>query len=261
KRDYQKIKISLSPDNFYDKVTSENIKKVLEATKLVEKYGKKLESFSFIKSTPKSSPVGINWLYEIVPFESIAENKEDIKSRLYYREKKTKGGFKVALKGSVTVWKWGLPIKELPIPDWAVEKIEEYVTAEVKIEASADAFGEVKVVSEERKYVESNKWVEYKKSIDPAIIGLNVTFGARGEFSLLKNNNWFAISGYASGVAGAELLSIGYHNNEWGAFPLRKGVYLDLNAGAYLVFLGKKLETSPYYERIQLIDPIDLNKE
>ncbi|MFL0152900.1 hypothetical protein V2632_16670, partial [Tenacibaculum maritimum] len=64
KRDYQKIKISLSPDNFYDKVTSENIKKVLEATKLVEKYGKKLESFSFIKSTPKSSPVGINWLYE-----------------------------------------------------------------------------------------------------------------------------------------------------------------------------------------------------
>ncbi|SFZ81286.1 hypothetical protein [Tenacibaculum maritimum] len=258
KRDYQKIKISLSPDNFYDKVTSENIKKVLEATKLVEKYGKKLESFSFIKSIPKSSPVGINWLYEIVPFESIAENKEDIKSRLYYREKKTKGGFKVALKGSVTVWKWGLPIKELPIPDWAVEKIEEYVTAEVKIEASADAFGEVKVVSEERKYVESNKWVEYKKSIDPAIIGLNVTFGARGEFSLLKNNNWFAISGYASGVAGAELLSIGDANGNFGVFPLRKGVYLDLNAGAYLVFLGKKLETSSYYERIQLIDPIKL---
>nr|BFF41237.1 hypothetical protein BACY1_30420 [Tenacibaculum mesophilum] len=256
-KDFQKWKFSLGNENF----GSKTIKKAFEATKLIEKYGKKLESLSFIKTTPTSSPVGINWFYEIVPFESIAENKEDIESRLYYREKKTKGGFKVGLKGKVTVWKWGLPIDELPIPDWAIKKAKEYITAEVKIEASADAFGEVKVVSEERKYVESDKWIEYKKSIDPAIIGLNVAFGAKGEFSLLKNNDWFAISGYASGIAGAELLSIGYTNGNFGVFPLRKGVYLDLNAGAYLVFLGKKLETSPYYERIQLIDPIDLYKE
>lgn len=251
---FEKYKLSLGSDNPL-------IKKAFEATKLVEKYGKKLEKLSFIKSTDTSSPVGITWYYNIVPFESIESNIEDENSRLYYRNRTIKGGFDVGIKGKVVIWTWGLPFDKFPIPDWAKEKIKDYITAKVDIVAKADASGKLRVVSVDKKWVESNEWKEVSKSVNPAVIALTASFGAEGEFSLLKENEWFGISGYATGTAGTELLSIGYANNEFGIFPLREGVYIDLTAGAYLNFLGKKLETTPYYKRIQLIKPLNKQDE
>ena len=41
--------------------------------------------------------------------------------------------------------------------------------------------------------------------------------------------------------------------NEFGIYPLKDGVNLDLSASAYVRFLGKKLETETFYKRIEII--------
>lgn len=94
------------------------------------------------------------------------------------------------------------------------------------------------------------------KRVDPAIISLNIAFTAKGEFSVLKDNDWFGLNGYADGTAGAELLSIGYTQGDLGVKPLRKGIYLDLRAGAHVTLAGFKYEITPYYKRILLMNPL-----
>ena len=44
-------------------------------------------------------------------------------------------------------------------------------------------------------------------------------------------------------------------NDDFQIILLRNGVFIDFQATFSGTFLGKKLETTPYYERIRLIQP------
>lgn len=66
---------------------------------------------------------------------------------------------------------------------------------------------------------------------------------------------WFSIGGDASGIAKTEIASIGWIDGDFQTSILRDGVWMDCKATGYVLFLGKKLELTPWYKKIQIIDP------
>ena len=251
-RDYNKTKFSLSSDD------NPFLKKVMEATKMTENASKFFDKIPFIKKVKDKgafSNSGINWFFEITPFEQTLENKEEEESPLYFTEKTIRGGFEAGLRGKVNIWTWGLPWNKLPIPDAAVKKLKSVITAEINIVASADVKGELIGESIEKKILGSEKWKTESQGVNPAALSLNAAFGVEGEISAFKESEWLSLSATASGLARAELLSIGYFGNEFKTTFLREGVWMDFNAEFYVIVGGFKLETTPYYQRVQLIEP------
>ena len=232
------------------------LKKALELTEETESLTKLLEKIPFIKKINKDElSTDVGFYFDIIPFEQSKENFEDQKSRLYYTEKTTTGGFDVGLKGEAKWTVWGLPYDKLPLPDWIIEEAREYLIMEVYVVANAQAGGELRVELLERKKIEQDQWVEISKSINPALIKLNVGLGAGAEISLLKDNEYFSISGVAEGIANAELMSIGWQDGQdFDVYFLREGVWMDISATAYVQVFGKKLETTPFYKKIQIIE-------
>jgi hypothetical protein len=236
------------------------IKKVFEATKMIDGVTSFLDRIPFFKRAQENEVQSnkIAWYFNVIPFEQTLLNKEDKTSRLYYKEKKTRGGFNLGLKGELKYTVWGIPydkLEKLPIPDWAINKAKEFIVAEVNLVLKANSKGEVMAETIERKFIESNEWLDHKKQINPAALSFKLSGGVEGNFSLLKDNKWFGISGTASGLVNTEVISVGWRENEFGIYPLREGVNLDLRASAYIRFLGKKLETETFYERIEIIAP------
>ena len=234
------------------------LKKLMEATKMTEKASDLFDKIPFVKRVKDKNDFtngSIGWYYKIIPFERTVENKEDSESRLYYTEKKTKGGFEIGLKGRVNIWTWGLPWDKIPIPDAAKKEIKDVLTAEISIVAGADVRGELIGEQIEKKKIESNEWETVSKGVNPAAVSLNVQFGVEGELSAFKDNEVFSFSVTASGLARAELYRIGWYDNKFDHILLKEGVWMDFNANAYVIFAGLKLETEPFYEKVQLIEP------
>lgn len=148
----------------------------------------------------------------------------------------------------------------MPIPKWAIKKIKDVLTAEINIVAKADATGSLITETIEKKTVGSEEWELISKNINPASLALNAAFGVEGELSAFKKNEWFSFDAKASGLAKAELMSIGWYGNDFDYYFLREGVWMDFSASMYLVFMSKKLETKPYYEKVQLIRPVKENE-
>ena len=251
-RDYRKTKFTIG--------TSSNpfLKKALEASKTTEKVTKYFNKIPFIKKVKDKAGFkngSIGYYFNVVPFMQVTENIEDANSRLYYTDRQISGGFNLGMKGSVTIWTWGLPTDKLPIPGWVKTKVKDILVAEVNVVAKASVGGELMIKTVEKKWVESKDWKQISHGVNPAIVKLNMAFGVESEISLLKSYDWFSISGRASGLANAEILRFGYFDSEFNYQFLYKGVYIDIQASAYVVFMGKKLETTPYFIRKQIIKP------
>ncbi|MCM4166755.1 hypothetical protein KCTC52924_01606 [Arenibacter antarcticus] len=236
------------------------IKKALEATKMTESAAKFFDKIPFIKKAKDKRAFNegkISWYFNIIPFEVTKENKEEPNSRFYYTEKKIRGGFKAGLKGETTIWTWGIPFKKLPIPEWAAKKITDVLTAEINIVAKADATGSLIAETTEKKTVGSEKWQFVDEKINPASLALNAAFGVEGELSAFEGSEWLSFEAKASGLAKAELVSIGWHGDDFDYHFLREGVWMDFKASMYIVVMSKKLETKPYYKKVQLMKPIN----
>lgn len=207
-----------------------------------------MEKNGYLKNTEGR----IGFYFDVTPFEQTQRNKEDKNSRLYYRHKETKGGIDIGLSGKVKKTVWGLPVDKIPVVG---NKLKEYISAGLYVVGTAKVGGELKGVLRERKYVNSKKWVEVYKGVNPAIIKLGAEFGVGVEVKFLKPNYYLSFSGNADGTAKAEILSIGWVDDDFQFILLRNGVFIDAKATLSGTFLGKKLETTPYYKRIILIQP------
>lgn len=251
-KEYNKTSLTVGSDS------NPFLKKLLEATEMTEKASDLFDKIPFVKRVKDKNDFtngSIGWYYKFIPFEQTVENKEDTESRLYYTEKKTRGGFELGLKGKVNIWTWGLPWDKIPIPDSAKKQIKDVLTAEINIVAGADVRGELIGEQIEKKEIESNEWESVSKGVNPAAVSLNVEFGVEGELSAFKDNEVFSFSVTASGLARAELYRIGWYDNKFDHILLKEGVWMDFNANAYVIFAGLKLETEPFYEKVQLIEP------
>lgn len=253
---YYKNSLSLASGNFKNKL----IEKAFEATKMVEKATKLFDKIPFIKKVQNKGLLkesGIQYYYNIIPFEKEFRNVEDPDSRLYFGETKTGGGFELGIEGKATIWTMGLPLERLPLPEWTIQKIKKVVTAEINVVASAKSFGEVKAGVEERLYAESKTKKIVKSGVDPAILKLEMAFGVESEFSIGGDNDYLSGGIEASGLTKAELIRIGYYKDDnGGKFDygfLHDGVYLEIKASGYINTLGKKWETEKYNEKIMLI--------
>ncbi len=254
---YYKNTLSLESDNFKNPL----IEKVFEATKMVNKATAFFDKIPFIKRVQNKGLLksgGINYFYNIIAFQEEFKRQEDSKSRLYYEETKTTGGFELGIEGKATVWKWGLPFEDLPLPQWTIDKIKSVVTAEINIVASASSSGELKAVNIERLYAESTTKKTMENGVNPAILKLDIAFGVETEFSIGGDNDYLSGGLKGDGTAKAELFRIGYYNDgKGGKFDyiiLHDGVYLELKASGYINTLGKKWETEKYYKKVQLIE-------
>jgi len=216
-----------------------------------------LNKIPFFKKVQSDSTLTnkIGWYFNIIPFQRITSNIEDKESRLYYTKQLTKGGFNLGLKGSLKYTIWGIPYDKLPLPDWAINKARQYLTAEVNLVLNANAKGEVMGELEKRNYVESTTWETKKSSINPAAVSLSMKGGVEGIFKVLEGNQWFSIDGSASGLVNAEIISVGYREGKFGIYPLRRGVRLEFTANYGMKFMGYDIDIDPVYEFIQIIDP------
>ncbi|MCV9931841.1 hypothetical protein OIU80_06050 [Flavobacterium sp. LS1R47] len=91
--------------------------------------------------------------------------------------------------------------------------------------------------------------------VNPAIIILDVEFGAGADFKLIRKNEWFSIGGNANGTAKSEVASIGWIDGDFQYSTFKEGVWLNCTATGYVIFLGKKIEMPPYYKKISVIKP------
>lgn len=98
------------------------------------------------------------------------------------------------------------------------------------------------------------QWKEISSRVNPAILRLEAEFGVGVEVKLLKPNDYLNFKGDANGKANAEILSIGWRNNNFQVGFIQNGVFLDFQVTFSGTFLGKKLETTPYYKRVELIN-------
>ena len=175
-RGYYKNTLSLASGNFENPL----IKKVFEATKMVTKATVFIDKIPWIKRVQNKGFLkggGINYFYNITAFEKEFERIEDTKSRLYFEETKTSGGFELGIEGEIVIWTWGLPLNKLPLPQWIINKINNVVTAEVNVVATASSGGELKSINQQRLYAESTIKETVKNGVDPAILKLDVAFG------------------------------------------------------------------------------------
>ncbi|MFK7108847.1 hypothetical protein V3R08_14605, partial [Flavobacterium oreochromis] len=254
KEGYVKNTFSFTSGNFKNPL----IKKAFEATKMVKNATEFLDKIPFVKRVQNKGLLKsgeINYFYNITPFQEEFKRVEDTSTRLYYEETVTSGGFELGIEGKATVWKWGIPFDELPLPRWTIDKIKKYITAEVSIVASASSSGEMKAINEERLYVESSIRKTIKNGVDPAILKLDIAFGVESEFSVGGDNDYISGGINASGITKAELFRIGYYDEikDFRSVLLKDGVYLELKASGYINTLGKKWETERYYKKIELI--------
>ena len=251
-RDFQKSELKLASD------ANPTIKKALEATEITKIASKFFDKIPFIKKAKDKGAFKddvISWYINIIPFDQSTENKEDSNSRLYYKEKRIRGGFEAGLKGKAKIWTWGIPYEKLPIPDAIVKEMKEVLTAEINIVAKADATSSLFTETKEKQTIGNKDWELISKGISPSFIALNAAFGVEGELKAFNKNELFSLNAKASGLAKAELMSIGWHGNKFDYQFLREGVWMDFKATMYLVVMSKKLETKPYYEKVQLINP------
>lgn len=250
KRDYMKYKFSLG--------TSSNsfLKNAMKLTEESAKLSKYIEKLPFIEKIEKGDlTTGVGFYFDILPWQQKVENYEDLNSRLFYTQKSTTGGLDVGISGTAKWTVWGLPYEKLPLPDYILEAAKKFLIMEVYVVAKAQAGGELKAELVERKMIEEEKWKEESKKIDPALLKLNIELGAGAEISLLKSNDYFSISGEAKGIAKAELISFGWQKGkDLDVYFLREGVWMDVSANAYVKFLGKKLQSEPFYKKIQIIE-------
>ncbi len=264
-KDYSKTKVTIgSGSNSF-------VKKALELTELTKKYSEKLDKIPFIRRARKNENIsnGIGFYFDIIPFQKTLENIEDQNSRLYYTKKTIVGGFDVGLSGTTKWTVFGIPYEKIPGPKWIKDKAQEYVVAEVYVSATAKAGGELKAKQIEHKFVESNRWENISSGVDPALIKLDVALEAGAEFSLLKGDTnrikkdddefqWFTLHGSARGTANAELLSIGWvAGKDPDVYFLRKGVWIDIKTNLYAIVIGKKIEAEPFYEKVEIIPPVN----
>ncbi|MDX1364552.1 MAG: fibronectin type III domain-containing protein, partial [Arenibacter latericius] len=256
--DYQKFGLTLKSSS------NPIIKKALEATEMTKRASKFFDKIPFIKKAKSKGAFQegkISWYFDIIPFEVEKINKEEPNSRFYYTEKKVRGGFKAGLKGETTIWTWGVPYDKLPIPKWAIKEIKDVLTAEINVVAKADVTGSLIAETTEKKTVGSEKWQFVSKNINPASLALNAAFGVEGELSAFEGSDWLSFEAKASGLAKAELISVGWHGDDFNYHLLREGIWMDFRASMYIVVMSKKLETKPYYKKIQLMEPINHTNE
>ncbi|RVU91581.1 hypothetical protein EH230_12100 [Flavobacterium columnare] len=229
-------------------------KKALELTSLMEKISSKLDKIPFFKRMKKNENIEgkIGFYFDIIPFEEILKNEEDKNSRYYYRKRTSKGGIDIGLSGNVKETIWGLPIDKIPVIG---DKIKEYISAAVYVIGTAKAGGELKGEHIEYKYVNNEQWKEISNQVNPAFIKLDVDFGVGAEVKFLKKNEYLSFAGDANGKAKAEIFTIGWKNNDFQYGFIQNGVFIDFQATFSGTFLGKKIETTPYYHRIELIKP------
>lgn len=246
--DYNKTKLTIGS------TSNPFLKKALELTSLMEKTSSKLDKIPFFKRMKKNDNIDgkIGFYFDITAFEQELKNKEDKESRLYYQEKKSKGGVDIGLSGSVKQTIWGLPIDKIPVVG---DKLKEYISAGIYVVGTAKTGGELKAELVEYKYVNSQQWKEISNQVNPAVIKLDVEFGVGAEVKFLKKNDYLSFFGDANGKAKAEIFTIGWRNNNFQYGFIQNGVFIDFQATLSGTFLGKKLETTPYYQRVVLVEP------
>ncbi|AEK22666.1 hypothetical protein [Capnocytophaga canimorsus] len=69
----------------------------------------------------------------------------------------------------------------------------------------------------------------------------------------MKKNDYLHFNATALGKVNTKLLQIRWENNEFGIKYLPKNVNLDFKVDVSGSFLGFKLETAPFYQRILLM--------
>lgn len=103
----------------------------------------------------------------------------------------------------------------------------------------------------------SEEWKEITSRVNPAILKLYAEFGVGAELKILEKNDYLNFEADANGKAKAEIFSIGWRNDNFQFGFIQNGVYIDFEVTLSGSFLGKKLEMSPYYQRVTLIKPED----
>ena len=248
---YSKTKFTIGTSS------NEFLQKALQLTKIGDKLAKTLDKIPFIKraKTKGKFESGVGFYYDMIPFEMELKNEEDINSRLYYTKKTIAGGIELGLEGTAKFTVWGISYDKLPLPDYVIESAKKDIVLDIYVIAKASAGGDIKMEYVEKKMAEQNSWKKFSKGVNPAVIKLDLEFGAGADFKLIRNNEWFSIGGEASGIAKTEIASIGWIDGDFQTSILRDGVWMDCKATGYVLFLGKKLELTPWYKKIQIIDP------
>jgi hypothetical protein len=249
--EYSKTKFTIGTSS------NEFLQKALELTKIGDKLAKTLAKIPFIKraKTKGKFESGIGFYYDMIPFEMEVQNEEDIKSRLYYTSKTISGGVELGLEGTAKFTVLGIPYDKLPLPDYVIEAAKKDIVLDIYVTAKASAGGDIKMEYVEKKMAEQNSWKKVSQGVNPAVIKLDLEFGAGANFKLIRKNEWFSIGGDASGIAKAEIASIGWIDGDFQTSLLRDGVWMDCISTGYVIFLGKKIELTPYYKKIQIIEP------
>jgi len=246
--DYKKTKLTIGTSSI------PYLKRTMELSDLMGNISNKLEKIPFFAKTKKNERIDgkIGFYFDITPFQQELINEADKKSRLYYQKRTIKGGLDIGLSGSVKYTIWGLPIDKIPVVG---EKLKEYISAGIYVVATAKAGGELKGELIHYNYVNTNYWKEISSRVNPAILKLEAEFGVGAEVKFLKQNDYLNFTGDANGKANAEIFSIGWRNNDFQVGFIQNGVYIDFQATFSGTFLGKTLETTPYYQRVTLIQP------
>lgn len=231
------------------------LKKMMDITNVMNNVSSTLDKIPFFKRIKKNEHADnrIGFYFDIVPFEQVLKNEADTKSRLYYRSRTITGGFDVGLEGKIKQSIWEVPIYKIPVIG---SKLKEYFYCGVYVTATAQAGGEIKGELIHHKYVNSEEWKEITSRVNPAILKLYAEFGVGAELKFLEKNDYLNFSADANGKVKAEIVSIGWIENKFQVQPLSNGVNLDFEVTLSGSFLGKKLEMSPYYQRIELIKPL-----
>jgi hypothetical protein len=248
-----KIKVTGGGDSYGD-----TGKKMLESGKTIDKISNYLGKVPFLKKVNnKSESFGgqnkLTWYFNYTPLDASFKNIEVIDKPTFYRERKLKMSLEAGLKGEAKWLIYGLPIRKFDLPEWVLEEAEKVVKFEINAKAKADLGGEITAVRQDKKPLNKGVYITGNESINPAAIRLKLEVGVEGEFSIGKDLSGFSLTGFASGMAKGEVLSIGYVNQELQYIFGREGLNLDLTAGFKVIIAGAKIELDPYYKRIELL--------
>ncbi|GIM53332.1 hypothetical protein CAPN004_23610 [Capnocytophaga cynodegmi] len=250
KEDRSKFSFNLGTPNVPDKM-----KKIFELTQAMEKIAQKIDKIPFLKRTQKNERPNnaLGFHFYAIPCEIESFNEEDKESRYYYRRKIYVGGFEVGIAGNVKQTIWEIPLYKLPLGKKVKEKLKEYIKLEVFVEASTNLQGEIKGEIKYKKYPNEKEFKEQSSTFISEMT-MPVEFGAGADAKLLKKNDYLHFNATASGKVNTKLLYIRWRNDEgFDIGFLREDVNLDFKVDVSGSFLGFKLETAPFYQRILLM--------